>query len=430
MEEQEARARLRYLQLKKKAALSSAPAPQPSVGDNAMREVKEMGASSMPSLGSLTPTNPLTIGKSAYQAMTGTPMGETDLGRDIRNIPKIPGQMARSAYQSIRHPIKSFKERPIQTTMDVTTAVGLGTAAARPFVRAGGSSLGSGLEAMSGLEHKTPGVLAEAYNDAGTFFGPRKKTAQDMYRRIEDKSAIRGEVRSIPDDVALVEQAKKILDEGGTLNPDEALQARKSMDKTKKHWNETYFNDQRKRFDAVAKEKFAEADKTYVRARKAEGLRSIFPLNKTGGASAFKMALLTAGLPVMSPASQGLAATTAGVVGRKILRPVSRVAPYSGAARTNLAPSGENGMVVNPRPDFPNNLRGNGQNQANDGQLKPNGRNPNNQVTPRKILSRREAKIPTQEILLDFLRKARGDKDKARRMALDEGFDISKRGEN
>lgn len=56
--------------------------------------------------------------------------------------------------------------------------------------------------------------------------------------------------------------------------------------------------------------------------------------------------------------------------------------------------------------------------------------NISDQVTPKKILGARVAKIPTQEILLDFLRKARGDKDKARRMALDEGFDISKRGEN
>jgi hypothetical protein len=46
---------------------------------------------------------------------------------------------------------------------------------------------------------------------------------------------------------------------------------------------------------------------------------------------------------------------------------------------------------------------------------------------PKKILREKVLMIPTKVQLVEFLRKAGGDKDKARKLAVDAGFDISKR---
>lgn len=86
----------------------------------------------------------------------------------------------------------------------------------------------------------------------------------------------------------------------------------------------------------------------------------------------------------------------------------------------NAANRGQNYV---PNPYNQRNEQGNQNNYNRDIKSR------SNQVTPKKLLGQREAKIPTREILLDYLRKARGDKDKARKMAIADGFDISKRGD-
>lgn len=69
----------------------------------------------------------------------------------------------------------------------------------------------------------------------------------------------------------------------------------------------------------------------------------------------------------------------------------------------------------------------NGNEQGNQNNDNRNLNGQQNHTTPKKLLKTREAKIPTKEILMDYLRKAKGDKDKARRQATADGYDISKR---
>lgn len=95
-----------------------------SIGQNALREVSDMTKASLPMLGSSTGTNPYTIGKSIFQASRGTPFMQTDVGRSIENIPRIPGQIYDRAKELILHPVRSFHREPIRTTMDVASVVG------------------------------------------------------------------------------------------------------------------------------------------------------------------------------------------------------------------------------------------------------------------------------------------------------------------
>lgn len=188
-----------------------------------------------------------------------------------------------------------------------------------------------GLEEISGLAHKTPGILKEAFNDPSLLFGKGKKYASTVYESAKDLENVLPEFQKPIGHKEFVEQAVNLA-EKGLLSIDEALEARKSLDKIKDKLTSVSYNATRDFLDGIAKIKFSEADKAYQQAVKSEAIRNIFPINKTGGASTVKSVIAGAGLPfggagaIFSPIVQGTAATAAGGLARGLSNPLTATA--------------------------------------------------------------------------------------------------------
>lgn len=120
--------RLRYLQLKKKKALSMAQAddtePESSLAENFVTDAKEIGTGLLDA-GKAAANIPLNLLASASEARYGIPPSETEAGRGVRGIakaiPKIPGAIVDRAKEIVTDPAGSFVKRPISTTLDVAS---------------------------------------------------------------------------------------------------------------------------------------------------------------------------------------------------------------------------------------------------------------------------------------------------------------------
>ncbi len=194
-----------------------------------------------------------------------------------------------------------------------------GAKAMAPAVRTAGKALSKWGEAASGLEHRTPGVLAEAFKDPKLMFGKGKEAAGKMFEGLVDEAKIRPEFLKPISNEEVVSQAMKFAEEGA-LSPQEAIIARRSLDAIKKTIHPLGFRRAREAFDSVAKTISKDADKAFSRAIKSEALRSPFALNKTGGASAFKLGtgMLTGTLKLQSPAFQGAIASLLGLTAKGV----------------------------------------------------------------------------------------------------------------
>lgn len=202
----------------------------------------------------------------------------------------------------------------------IATAGGLrGLKAVSPLIKGAGSAIAKGAESISGLEYKTPGVLTESANNPALLFGKGRKAVGQMYEAIADKSQIRQSFKEAGSHKQLIDEALGAAKEG-TLTPQEALVARKTLDEAKKSIPSFAYHQMRDVFDNIAKTLSTEADAAYRGAIKSEALRNVFPTNKTGGSSIAKMAVggLLGVLPAvaMSPVSQGAIATGAGAAAR------------------------------------------------------------------------------------------------------------------
>lgn len=250
-----------------------------------------------------------------------------------------------------------------------------------------GRGVGKMGEAISGLEYKTPGVLREAFNDRRLITGQGTGEAGTLFDDLMAKGRIRqsfGRLKNEP----LIDEALKALDEGN-LTPEEALVARRALDKARKSFPEYSYRKMREGFDSVAKTKSAEADAAYSRAVKSDALRQPLPVNKSGGTSIAKGILGTISsvgtLGAMSPFVQGIAATGAGVGYRtagRLLKPLAKNAVRSGAAIAGGSATGK------------------------------------------RLLKPREEKILTDDEAKNYLKKARGDRSAARRLATADGWTI------
>lgn len=212
---------------------------------------------------------------------------------------------------------------------------------AAPLIKSGGKLAARGLEALSGLEHKTPGVLTEAAKDSTLLFGKESKTAKQFY---EAAKAEAGEFNIFkgmfkPDEI--VETAKKYIANGGILEPSEALMYRKAIDKLFKSGKvvKDELIAMRAEADAIAKqsENIRKADPLFARGLRVEALRNFLPQNKLGGSSAFKTGIGAVLGPLgatLSPLVQGIGATATGVGARlasRIAGPTTRTAFGSGS---------------------------------------------------------------------------------------------------
>lgn len=200
------------------------------------------------------------------------------------------------------------------------TSGGLGALkAAAPAIKAVGGAIGKGAESLSGLEYKTPGVLAEAFKDPTLIFGKGKKAVGEAYQAAK---AATEEMRPI---FSQATSHKDVIDAGlkyakvGTLNPAEALASRQSLDAMRKTIPKASFENLRKIFDKIAKPIFEDPDSQFARAIRSEALRLIAPQNKLGGASTAKIAMgtfLPKMLGVSSPVVQGATASGLGTAAK------------------------------------------------------------------------------------------------------------------
>ncbi len=163
-------------------------------------------------------------------------------------------------------------------------ATGLGVGAAMPYVNKAAGALGKGLEGISGLEYKNPGVLKAAANDASLIFGKGKQEAGLAYNAIKDDLNVRPAMLTASSSKEIIDNAKYALEQGD-LTPQEALIARRALDDKFGGIPGTTSNYLRPKFDAIAKTITAEADAGFKRALKSDALRQVFAINKSGGTS-------------------------------------------------------------------------------------------------------------------------------------------------
>lgn len=208
-----------------------------------------------------------------------------------------------------------------------------GLKAAAPVARFAGRTVAKGAEGISGLEYKTPGVLVDAANDPTLLFGKGKAAAGKAFELIKNNANVRPSFLEATSHGELLQDAKAALS-AGTLSPEEAIIARRTVDKA---WN-TIPRDSaiylREQFDKIAKPLSESADKGFQRAIKSDALRAMFAQNKTGGTSVAKnlLGILGGGIPnvAMSPIVQGTVASGLGATS-KALAPLAKNAVRSGA---------------------------------------------------------------------------------------------------
>jgi hypothetical protein len=212
----------------------------------------------------------------------------------------------------------------------VTGGLFKGLGAARQATRAIGRGVARNLESASGLEHRAPGVLREAFKDPTLLFAKGKEAASKAFKVVKEAA---GSTKSLTEDLLshknIVEKAQE-LSKAGQLSAAEAHVARRSVDALmkSKEYSRDALLEARKLFNKVVKADpaFAKADKMYERAVKAEGMRNVFPQNKLGGASPFRAGIGSAMLMMpggkvlapllLSPFVQGATATGLGIGAR------------------------------------------------------------------------------------------------------------------
>lgn len=229
--------------------------------------------------------------------------------------------------------------------------VGGVAAKALPLVGMAGRYAGKGLEAISGLEYKTPGILSEAAKDAGLIFAKGREAAKPMFAGLTKGQDIRPAMLQATKREQLLEESINAV-RNMDMTPAEALIARRNLDKMRNSMPEKAFRYWRDIFDNTAKTVSREADAAYSRGIKADELRRFLPVNKMGGTSIAKSALGSiaglAPLAVMSPLLQGAAATIGGL-GYRGASTLANIPRASSIAMTAGAASDELLRLYNAR---------------------------------------------------------------------------------
>lgn len=207
--------------------------------------------------------------------------------------------------------------------------------------------------AIEGYQNTPKGTLAEAYRDPSIYLDKGAAVAGKTYR--EAKLAAGGNSEGLFGKITDLKNVSKIklenvvdraleLAKEGKLNPASAQSARKAVDemyKSKSYSKEAVL-ELRQFFDSIVKGDagLAKADIAYQRAIKADALRQIFPLNKGGGGSPFRIFSSSnlSGIPFIgkplafisgSPAIAGLTAAGAGDAARTLSNPITRAGAVS-----------------------------------------------------------------------------------------------------
>lgn len=257
--------------------------------------------------------------------VAGTAMAPLGMAQDAireagesiqKNYPGITGSMLGGALKMGSYAVPASPKQ-----IAGNEAAGAAVGAAMPAVRAVGEKIGQGLEGLSGLEYKTPGILSQAANDPSILFGPGKKAAGAAYETIKDNLNVRPAMLTATSSGKIVDNAIYALEQGD-LTPQEALIARRALDDKFGAIPQSTADYLRPKFDSIAKTISSEADAAFKKAIKSEALRKILAINKGGGTSIAKFFLgeLTdkSFNVAASPIVQGAAATAAGAGVRAI----------------------------------------------------------------------------------------------------------------
>lgn len=240
----------------------------------------------------------------------------------IKGIPRIAGS---TVTDIMANTIPSSISREAMVTAGALQAA----QEAAPIAKMIGKGVGSQIESLAGA---APGALETAYKDSTLIGASGKKAAGALYETAKEVGGgIREELANIGNKKDFIDKAAEIAAKG-ELTPSEGLAARQELDAAKKTLTGTYYRAKRLIFDEVAKQAYSGADQAFKRGVQADSIRQIFPQNKYGGASAFKMGII-AGLQAMgtpgkiagaflSPAAAGVASTGAGILERNVISPM------------------------------------------------------------------------------------------------------------
>lgn len=261
-------------------------------------------------------------------------------------VPKPPTPTGNLALDVAKGAPSILAESALRTAAKVAPAFvspeAIGMEAAGPAIRGAlslarpaAATAANTLEGLSGLENRAPGALMKAANDPTLMFARGRKAAGPLYDAAREKSAGESIFAGMYKPHDIVDTAKAYLAKGGTLEPDEALMARKAVGKLIKKGDvvpDELFK-LKEKLDSMAKasSEISAADALHQRGVQAEQLRKLLPQNKYGGTSR----LATAGLffrnairhnPLMtavetaafSPAAQGALYTAGGLAARSL----------------------------------------------------------------------------------------------------------------
>lgn len=214
-----------------------------------------------------------------------------------------------------------------------------------PAIKFLGKKAASSIE---GYQNIPKGTLAEAYKSPSIYFDKGAAVAGKSYREAKEAAGagsegLFGKITDLKDvsNIKLESVVNRALElaKEGKLNPASAQSARKVVDEMyqSKAYSKEAVLELRKFFDSIVKgdQGLAKADAAYQRAIKADALRQLFPLNKGGGASPFRIfssqglgKIPIVGKPLAlvtgSPAIAGLSSAGAGDIGRTMANPSSR----------------------------------------------------------------------------------------------------------
>lgn len=252
------------------------------------------------------------------------------------------GGVPRVAADTMAEAAPGFVSRGAILTTGALRAIN----AARPLASMARQGIFGQGEQLSGIAPKAGGALDAAYKDQSLIFAKGKKAAGKFYEAGKAESeAARDTYRATrvspkgktvtvekfsdilsgkykPEEI--IDSANKFVAEGGELLPTEALKVRKAIDvllRSKTNVPDELYK-MRDFYGGIASRSAAisAGDEVYRRGVQAEALRNIFPQNKYGGASAFKLALQAGtmkllgkpGALLFSPLAYGAGATALG----------------------------------------------------------------------------------------------------------------------
>lgn len=260
--------------------------------------------------------------------------GLEGISEGLKPEPEITGNLARDVAMNYPSVSANVLSKVAPAFVDRASILTAGASKALKAISPIGSAVGQGIAGqLESVTGSNPGSLGRAWNDPTLIFGKGKKAAGPLYEagKAEMEGANIFKDMYKPDEI--VSTAQEYLSKGGKLEPAEALIYRKALDilgKSRNVVKDGLVAMRQGANEAVkASENMSAADAAFRRGLDSESLRKLVPSNKHGGASAFKMGIMSllgpnyAGL--LSPVVHGAISTAGGVVGRVATNPMTAV---------------------------------------------------------------------------------------------------------